>query len=714
MFGREKFKQEEIQANVYNLGRKIEANREIWSFGLQQDLATIERDGAYRPFAIDLRLLMNQQGQFDQYDIETLRQKDPDYDIDGRLDAIYSNPNPNRQSLYENNTFANCDLKKTGQYKALRQVATNRAQEIIVEELFDRRGEDLLATGWRPYPSWAPDKVMYRRAQRGMWCLYNYYKDRQEQVGIECQTSLEQHNIAYQQAMEQLNQQSLRFRTETIAQRRKVQEAYNANVGSIQMTLKELLATTSDQKASNYYEALHIEICRSLLHNPDYLNQIVNRTLQGLHDFDAQKRSVSRAQRQEMYRNLRAASNHFSRAGVNRVVVGTLGAAIAADKSRRWVQKRTGMVGQWVGNYVTREIEGSREALTSRLPYEEVERAQTEAAARDKKKMQMGGRAAAGMIAIVGTGGAITFGHQAPAHADENDPWAFASTSAQFAGDSESKQMPTVPKLPDSPMPASSDFNFGKDFINSSGLGQTSAPALPTSAIGGTPVEVNTAPAQQPNSQPNQEKILGTDLKKILNTIDTHGGNINIDGKQYNLGNVITLKDGTVLVSAPQYIQFDGSWSDNSYFNSTIGYAGCFPTAEATVVRALTGKTNVNPGVMASFNQQNGVGSGEHEAFTYAAHAYGLPIATYGKYESDKVRAVLQGGGLLIATGRNDNNDKAPFTRDGHAIVIRGIRPDNTLILADPNYHGNDIYSYRKIISDMNDFPHFYAFWPKR
>ncbi|HEX4662439.1 MAG TPA: C39 family peptidase [Candidatus Saccharimonadales bacterium] len=641
----------------------IQKESQQWPQSLRDDISEMESEGVYRPFEVDLRIFIDKDGHLDPDEAVALAHNDPDYRIDERMQYVRSGQYTERE-LEDMNVFADCDLKKTARYAALRKEYANLAQEKIAETINGYKAAELMRTGWRPDQSLALTDKDKKLARQAMGHLYRYYEERQHTAGAEVQKKLLE-----------LEDPRIKFKPEAIRRRRKLEQ-----------TMIALYRIPSDDITLSYCAALYVKSCEHILET-----DIVERTQTKIAEATSERWSNTRKRYKENTLDILGAGVDVTRAMAELAIAGSYDARVGADRSRRWLTAASGTVRGHVAGYVTSELTEARKVMREPGPYDDIERQHHTLKGEDKNKRPGSTRRAVAGAALITAGGVVLLGNGTPAAASENvNPGDLTSILSSLNITPNQPVQTNV--LADMQMTAPIE-----------GLTATPAATLP-----------NTAPViHTPETKPqSHEKVAESQIKNILSTIDSNTGAVTVEGKQYQLGDVITLRDGTVIVAAPQYIQFKGDWADNAYFNSTIAHAGCFPTAEATVARTLKRDTRVTPGTMAAFNNAHGVGSGEHDAFFKMASSAGLPIATYDKHDSAKVRAVLKGGGLLIATGLA--SDTAPFTTAGHAVVIRGIRPDNSLILADPNYHGNDLYSYNKIINGMNNYPVFYAFWPQQ
>lgn len=131
------------------------------------------------------------------------------------------------------------------------------------------------------------------------------------------------------------------------------------------------------------------------------------------------------------------------------------------------------------------------------------------------------------------------------------------------------------------------------------------------------------------------------------------------------------------------YNQLDSRWSNEMYGrSSTIGAAGCGPTALAICVSTLTGR-NVDPPAVCDWSVRNGhrcEGNGSyHSLIPEGAKHYGLKVEKLGRSSARELEQHLSSGKLVIAIMA-----KGHFTSNGHFIVLRGITEDGKVLVADP------------------------------
>jgi hypothetical protein len=143
----------------------------------------------------------------------------------------------------------------------------------------------------------------------------------------------------------------------------------------------------------------------------------------------------------------------------------------------------------------------------------------------------------------------------------------------------------------------------------------------------------------------------------------------------------IILSSGSTQVV--YYNQLDSRWADILYgTSSTIGEAGCGPTALAMIVSTLTG-TYHDPVEISEWSVAHGYrceGNGSyHSLIPDGARAFGLQAEGATAKDAAKIAEALADGklvGAIMGAGH--------FTSSGHFIVLRGITADGKILVADP------------------------------
>lgn len=133
------------------------------------------------------------------------------------------------------------------------------------------------------------------------------------------------------------------------------------------------------------------------------------------------------------------------------------------------------------------------------------------------------------------------------------------------------------------------------------------------------------------------------------------------------------------------YNQNDPQWANLPYGESTIGRAGCGPSAMAMIITALTGQT-VTPADTAAYGAangtlyENGVGGSYHNVHDIIGSHWGLSSTSLGK-DVARINQGLRDGGLVIMAGEG----AAPFTQNGHFIAIRAVTAEGKWLIGDSN-----------------------------
>ncbi len=152
------------------------------------------------------------------------------------------------------------------------------------------------------------------------------------------------------------------------------------------------------------------------------------------------------------------------------------------------------------------------------------------------------------------------------------------------------------------------------------------------------------------------------------------------------------------------YSQTDPAWKDHPYGTSTIGEAGCGPSAMAMIITALTG-ASVTPPATADYAGSQpgiyipGVGSSWSIGPVLAAH-WGLHSQFIGA-SVDKIAAALRAGQLVIAAGQG----ASPFSTAGHFIVVRAVTADGKFRIGDSGHSNTSSQDWdpQQLVSEMHD-----------
>jgi hypothetical protein len=145
--------------------------------------------------------------------------------------------------------------------------------------------------------------------------------------------------------------------------------------------------------------------------------------------------------------------------------------------------------------------------------------------------------------------------------------------------------------------------------------------------------------------------------------------------------------EGVLLSSGSTQVvyfnQLDSRWAEILYgTSSTIGEAGCGPTALAMIVSTLTG-TYHDPVEISEWSVAHGYrceGNGSyHSLIPDGARAFGLQAEGATSKDAAKIAEALADGKLVGAI-----MGKGHFTSSGHFIVLRGVTETGKILVADP------------------------------
>lgn len=139
------------------------------------------------------------------------------------------------------------------------------------------------------------------------------------------------------------------------------------------------------------------------------------------------------------------------------------------------------------------------------------------------------------------------------------------------------------------------------------------------------------------------------------------------------------------------YSQKDPKWGTISYGEAgQVQYSGCGPTSLAMIVATFADKS-VTPKEMAELGVSSGAafsGGTKHLPLLQAA-ADKYNIAFTEASSLDQAIEAVKGGALVYIGGQG----AAPFTAEGHIVVIRSITADGQVVVADPYRNAADVYS---------------------
>lgn len=140
------------------------------------------------------------------------------------------------------------------------------------------------------------------------------------------------------------------------------------------------------------------------------------------------------------------------------------------------------------------------------------------------------------------------------------------------------------------------------------------------------------------------------------------------------------------------YSQKDTRWADIAYGSeTTIGPGGCGPTSLAMIIATLVNK-NVTPPDVAKVGAAAGSAVGGYTThgplLQAAAKKWGFSYENISSEPIESIVQVIKDGGLVYMGGEGP----APFTNQGHIVVIRGITADGKAIIGDPYRNEADVY----------------------
>ncbi len=132
------------------------------------------------------------------------------------------------------------------------------------------------------------------------------------------------------------------------------------------------------------------------------------------------------------------------------------------------------------------------------------------------------------------------------------------------------------------------------------------------------------------------------------------------------------------------YSQYDPVWKNSPYGSSTVGVAGCGPSAMAMIITNITHQ-RVTPVDTANYAASKGLYiDGEGSSWSIGpvlAQHWSLKSEPVGNNKVKIVQA-LQAGKLVIAAGHGPE----PFTTGGHFIVIRGVTASGKFKVGDSGH----------------------------
>lgn len=141
------------------------------------------------------------------------------------------------------------------------------------------------------------------------------------------------------------------------------------------------------------------------------------------------------------------------------------------------------------------------------------------------------------------------------------------------------------------------------------------------------------------------------------------------------------LTGGTIPIV--YFNQGSEAWAEELYGTDDIGRYGCGPTAMAMVISSMT-DTDADPLRMAQWAVSRGHWAKRNGSrlsiVEDAAAEYGLIAAPLEERTPETLLNVLLSGDLLVAL-----MSPGHFTKSGHFIVLRGVTPSGSVLVADPN-----------------------------
>lgn len=162
-------------------------------------------------------------------------------------------------------------------------------------------------------------------------------------------------------------------------------------------------------------------------------------------------------------------------------------------------------------------------------------------------------------------------------------------------------------------------------------------------------------------------------------------------------------KQGTM----PHLYQTDPAWSQLAYAGKTVGSNACGPTSLAMVYVYLTGRTDLDPGDMAAFADQNNfapTGATEWSFMTTGASMLGLNSTALPITRSAVTQALANGSPVICSVSPGD------FTAVGHYIVLKSIDARGMLEIFDPNspYNSARRWDVQRVLTQTKNC---WSFW---
>lgn len=162
-------------------------------------------------------------------------------------------------------------------------------------------------------------------------------------------------------------------------------------------------------------------------------------------------------------------------------------------------------------------------------------------------------------------------------------------------------------------------------------------------------------------------------------------------------------KQGTM----PHLYQTDPAWAQLPYAGGTVKLNACGPTSLTMVYVYLTGRTDLDPGDMAAFADQNNyapTGATEWSFMTTGASMLGLNSTALPLTRSAITQALANGSPVICSVLPGD------FTAVGHYIVLKSIDDRGMVEVFDPNspYNSARRWDIQRILTQTRNC---WSFW---
>ncbi len=162
-------------------------------------------------------------------------------------------------------------------------------------------------------------------------------------------------------------------------------------------------------------------------------------------------------------------------------------------------------------------------------------------------------------------------------------------------------------------------------------------------------------------------------------------------------------KQGTM----PHLYQTDPAWAQLPYAGGTVENNACGPTSLTMVYVYLTGRTDLDPGDMAAFADQNNfapTGATEWSFMTTGASMLGLNSTALPITRNAITQALANGSPVICSVLPGD------FTAVGHYIVLKSIDDRGMVEVFDPNspYNSARRWDIQRILTQTRNC---WSFW---